>query len=277
MALPALSVEGPDFTQRVKEADEITRKLEANQWDFDVTPELFGRSAACDVAAKEIAVIHDGKVQTRIGRLVMSGVGRQFNLLGPESPIATLKNSRSRILDVVNRQIGSRGLYDFEEFHKLSAPQDVEFHNFTTFYQPRDLVFWSALFDCGLFPSGFEHMARHMAAGRAIHNVIFDPALASLDMRNPVTMQAACLMLQFPTPEIEWMDKPLFGGMRRETIHIVNLLTLEPTKDSHPYLPLVGEGKVEYAEQYYYLRRFAGIAPKTALRGPGISAESPEQ
>ena len=273
MALPALSVEGPEFAQRVKEADALTRKLEENQWDFDIAPQLFGRTAACDVAAKEIAIIHDGKMQTRIGRLVMTGVGSQFNLLGPESPLALLKNSNSSLLDTINSQVGSSGLYDFDEFHKLRPPQRVEFHNFNTFYQPRDLVFWSALYDCGLFPSGFEHMVRHMAAGRAIHNVLFDPAIGALDMRSPVTMQAACLMLQFPTPEIEWMDKPLFGGVVRETMHIVNLLTLEQTKASHPYLPLVGEGKVEYCEQRYYLRRFVGISPKTALRGPGIPPE----
>jgi hypothetical protein len=273
MAIDASSVEGPLFAERVGEAEAITRKLEANQWNFDAAPEIFARASSCDVLAKEIAVIHDGRTQTQIGRLVMTGSGTLFNLMGPESATAVFKSVDSPLLDEINRQIGSNGLRDFPEFQKYSKPQTIEFFNFTTFYQLRDIVFWSALKRCGLFPSGLEHFARHIASGRVVHNVLFAPNLVPLDPEAPVIMEARCMMLQFPTPVVEWMDKPLFGGMVRETIHIANLLTTAPTSVSHPYLSLVGEGKVEYGNESYYLRRFAGISPKNALRGPGVAPE----
>lgn len=278
MAIQDPLVEGPEFARRVNRAEELTQKLQANQWDFDAAPDLFNQQATCDVLAKEIAIIHDGKTQTRVGRLVMQGIGEHFNLVGPESPLAILERADSRLLDSVNEQLGSRGLHDFEAFQQYRHYkeerflQNTEFYNFTTFYQLRDMVFWSALYQCGLSPSGFEIMSREIAAGKTIHNVRFSPPVPSAN-GNLVTMQAACLMLTFPTPQVEWMDKPIFGGMVKETIHVINLLTLEPTDLSHPYLPLVREGKIKYGEQRYYLRRFAGISPKQALRGPGVPPE----
>src|SRR5437867_11787129 len=82
---PYLSVEGPEFAQNVREAEALTRRLEEGNWDFEIAPEVFSMDATCDVAAKEIVNIYDGKVQTRLGHLVMKGVGSRFNLFSHES------------------------------------------------------------------------------------------------------------------------------------------------------------------------------------------------
>lgn len=267
------SVEGPAFVELVRKAEETTQALQANQWNFQAVPEFFAKNAACDVAAKEIVIIHDGQWQTRIGRLVMTGFGTTFNLMGPEPSRSVFKQADTDILDEVNRQIGSKGLYDFPDFHKLNI-QQVDFHNFTIFYQLRDLVFWSSLYGGGLVPSGFERLAQFFVSGRIVENQLFIPSMPSSDPKQPVSMLAPCLDVQFPTPVVEWMDKPMYGGVVKETLHIQSLLTLEPTNISHPYLPLVGDGRVVYGHRRYYLRRFAGISPKEGLRGPDVSAES---
>jgi hypothetical protein len=54
---------------------------------------------------------------------------------------------------------------------------------------------------------------------------------------------------------------------------VESLLTLKPSKVSHPYLPLTGEGKVKLNGTSYYLKRFSGITPKEGLRGPGVPEE----
>jgi hypothetical protein len=273
MAMAGPSVEGPLFAEKVRRAEAITRKLQEHRWDFGAVPELINPDAMCDVAAKEMVLIHDGRMQTRIGRLVIAGVGAHFNLLGPESPMSVLKSEDTMIIEDLNRQIGSEGLYEFSQFKKLGRPQQVEFYNFSEQYQTRDLAFWGALHDTGFSPSGFEHLTRHLAAGKVMHTAIFSARLPSKDRKRPIVMQARPLHLQFPTTVVEWMDKPFYGGIMKETIHIENLLTLEPTRVAHPYLPLVAEGKVELNHQMYYLRRFAGIAQKDGVRGPNIPQE----
>src|SRR5690242_19576493 len=107
---PPLRVEGPDFIKLVQEAEEATRVLEANNWNFNASPKVFALKATCDVVGKEIVLIHDGKIQTRVGRLVMTGSGSPFNLMGPESARSIFKPVSSHVLDEVNRQIGSKGL-----------------------------------------------------------------------------------------------------------------------------------------------------------------------
>src|SRR6266498_5562298 len=77
MAVAAPSVEGPEFAEKVRRADEITRRLQESNWDFDAVPELFTRAATCDVVAKEIVTLHDGRAQTLLGRLVMNGIGER--------------------------------------------------------------------------------------------------------------------------------------------------------------------------------------------------------
>jgi hypothetical protein len=272
MAVPELSVEGPSFAERVRKAEEITQKLQANQWNFDLAPEIFGKLAACDVFAKEIVNIHDGRVQMRLGRLVMKSVGTLMQLESPESSLAETLNVGPNVFDEVNRQLGSKGLNDFPEFRKLDQPQEVDFYGLTSFYQARDLVFWSALHECGLSPSGFEDLARNIYAGQVVRSLLFRPSRPSLDPKNPAVIQAHT-GLQIPTPVVKWIPKPIFGGISKKTLHIDTLLTLEPTNASHPYLPLVSEGTIVLDNRRYYMRRFAGISPKDALRGPGVPQE----
>jgi len=274
---PPFSLEGPAFAQRVREAEEVTQTLQNNQWNFAASPKIFAIEAGCDVIAKEMVFIHNGHMQTRIGRLVMAGVGSFFNLMGPESARSQFKMVSSHILDEINRQIGSKGLYDFQEFQKYTPFQEVDFLSPSIFYQLRDLVFYGALYGGGLFPSGFENFSRSIAAGKIIHNVVFVPPMPSSDPGRPVSMMATPLSVQVPTPVVEWMEKPIYGGIVKETLHIINLLTLEPTRISHPFLPFVGEGRIVYGHQRYYLRRFVGISPKEGLRGPGVPSERASQ
>lgn len=266
-------VEGPIFAERVREAEQLARRLERNRWDFEIAPELFTRAAAtCDVAAKEIVNVYDGRVQTRLGRLVMKGAGTHFSLMSHETPPSVYVGADRGVFDDVNRQIGSKGLYDFAEFREVAPPQEVEFYNPEIFYQMRHVVFWHALHGSGLFPSGFEDLSKRLAEGNVLRNQLFAPALPAEDRESPVYMQAYS-GVRFPTSVLEWMAKPLYGGMSEHTLHIDTVLTPEPYDVSHPYLPLVAEGGVVLNGRRYHMRRFAGVAPKEATRGPGVPAE----
>jgi hypothetical protein len=268
-----LLVEGPDFTRRVEFADKVVRDLEAGRWDFDRSPDAFAKRASADVFAKEIVVVFDGKRLTRLGRLVMAGTGKVFNLMGPIHPQAIFRDSNDDLLQEIYAQTGSRGLRDFEEFERAGRIQRVEWFNHTHFFQLRDLVFWSVLHGSGCSPSTLEHMARHFASGMVVHNSMYAPGFSAAAKGQPVFMQAACMSVSFPTTVLEWMDKPLFGGLFTDTIHAEYLLTPEPMDIDHPYLPLVDEGAIEYHGQRYSLRKFAGITPKNGVRGPGIPPE----
>ena len=100
-------------------------------------------------------------------------------------------------------------------------------------------MFWALVHDAGVNPSGLEHMAKHFAAGNLVQNSLYEPARPSSSKRAPAVMVSACLSLQFPSTVVEWMDKPLYGGLATNTLHLETLLTVKPTKVSHPYLPLV--------------------------------------
>jgi len=266
-----LSVEGPQFVRAVEAANVVTRRLEANNWDFDGVPDVLARGADCDVAAKEIVNIFDGRTQTRHGRLVMRGVGARFNLMSHEPPTANYLGPRSEIFDLVNRQIGSRGLEDYEAFRSFGRLQRVDLVNPTLFYQARDVVFWNTLHRTGLFPTGLEDVNKQFIAGNVIRNLVFVPSVAAR-RSEPVAMEAFATV-SFPTPVLEWMQRPLYGGISPDTIHIETLLTIEPHDLSHPYLPLVAEGQVMLDGRTYAMRRFAGVAPKDATRGPGVPEE----
>jgi len=266
-------VEGPDFTRRVEHAEAVVRELEANRWDFDRAPDAFAKRASADVFAKEIVVIFDGRRLTRLGRLVMAGTGSAFNLMGPIHPQAIFRDADDELLREIYAQTGSRGLYDFPEFEKVPRIQRVEWYNHTHFFQLRDLVFWSVLHGSGCSPSTLEHMARHFASGMVIHNGMYAPAFPSEPGGEPVFMQAACMSVSFPTTVLEWMDKPLYGGLFTETIHAEYLLTPDAVDITHPYLPLADEGMIEYHDRRYHLRKFAGVTPKNGVRGPGIGPE----
>lgn len=268
-----ISVEGPDFVELVARAEDIVRTLERNDWDFNTAPEAFARRTAADVFAKEILIVFDGKRLTRLGRLVMAGTGDLFNLMGPIHPQSTFKTGDDRLLAAIHEQTGTRGLDEFPEFCEVGKPQRVEFFNHTNFFQLRDLVFWSVLHGSGCSPSTLEHMARHFASGMVIQNVMYRPQIPSRVAGQVAYMAAACLSVSFPASEVEWMDKPLFGGLFKETIHTEYLLTPEKTDLAHPYLPFVDEGVVEYQDRAYHLRMFAGITPKNGVRGDGIGPE----
>jgi hypothetical protein len=273
-------VEGPDWVVAVREANTLVTKLEANNWDFDAVPQAFARDAAADVVAKEVLHIHDGRMMTRFGHLIMGGVGEAFNLMGPIPSDSRFMVTDSTMLDEVRKQIGSRGVEESDEFRsireKYGEIQRVKFFNYGAFYTLRDLVFWLLVHDAGCFPSTVETMVRHFAAGHIVQNHMYTPASPSRNGDKPALMTpGACLMVQFPSSVVEWMDKPLFGGLAADTIHIEYLLTPEPTDISHPYLRLVGESKVRLGYQDYYARMFAGVTPKDALRGPGVPPEQP--
>jgi hypothetical protein len=118
-------------------------------------------------------------------------------------------------------------------------------------------------------------MVRRFAAGQVVQNNMYAPARPSFHKDKPALMRGACLMLQFPSPVVEWMEQPMYGGLAPETIVVEHLLTVYPTDVSHPLLPLVVESKVHVRQQDYYVRSFAGVTPKDALRGPGIPPEQP--
>ncbi len=280
MAVNRPFVEGPDWVVAVREATELVTKLEVNKWDFDAVPKAFARKAAADVVAKEVLHIHDGRMMTRFGHLIMGGVGESFNLMGPIPSDSRFMVTDSTMLDEVRKQIGSKVVEDLEEFQKIRSQygeiQRVKFFNYGAFYTLRDLVFWLLVHDAGCFPSTLETMVRHFAAGHIVQNSMYAPAKPSRDGDKPALMTTgACLMVQFPSSVVEWMDKPLFGGLAKDTVHIEYLLTPKPTDVSHPYLPLVGESKARLGFEDFYLRMFAGVTPKDALRGPGVPPEQP--
>jgi len=282
---PFLRAEGPEFLEQVKRANEVAVRLEDAGWDFGEAPEIFAReSAACDVAAKEIVTIFDGEQQTRWGRLIIKGAGARFNLMSHESPLARYVGGRPSVFAEVNRQVGSEGLHDFKEFAEMYPPQQVRFYNPTLFYQPRDVVFWNALNGFRLFPSGFEDVRRVFSTGDVIRNIMFKPGSPTKtawdngdgEEREPIFMEGFS-GVQFPTEVVEWMPKPLYGGMSKEALHVETLLTKEETDLAHPYLDVVGEGSVLLDDQSYFMRRFVGISQKDAMRGPGVPPEGAAQ
>jgi len=267
------SVEGIELINIARQARRTVSQLQASNWNFEKFPEVFAKNPAADVLAKEIVHVHDGQTMTRIGRLYMGGVGTTFNLMGPIPSDSQFKVAPPTALEEVNRQTGSRGLRDIKEFRALGKAQPVEFFNYSLFYGMEDLVFWALVHDAGVFPSGLEHMARHFAAGNLIQNSLYSPSTPSRSKKAPAVMFSVGLNLTFPSKVVEWMDKPLYGGLVKETIHVESLLTPKPSRVSHPYLPLANEGKVKLDGTSYYLKRFIGITPKEGLRGPGVPEE----
>lgn len=257
----------------MKEVAEKVRVLESRNWDFAHLPEIFAKDNRADVLAKELLHIFDGKRMTRLGRLVMGGVGTHFNLMGPIPSDARIQITDSAGLDSVNQQLGSNGLRDLKEFRLLGAPQSVEFFNYTMFYSLRHMVEWLLVHEAGCFPTTLENIVRHFARGDVVQNYVYAPPRPSTDAKAPAIMQARCMSLSFPATAIEWMDKPLFGGLREDTLHVETLLTTRPTEVSHPYLEKEQEGEIFLGGQHYFFRRFIGTAQKDAVRGRGVPEE----
>lgn len=274
MVVKMLSVEGPDFLKLLRKADEIVSVLEKNNWDFSKAPEIYSRKAAGDVFAKTIVHIFDGSQITRIGSLITGGVGEAFNLLGPIPPNSIFKvTDSSNAIRSIERQIGSGGLNEYEAFRAFKNIQEVEYFNYNIFTNLSDMLRWFILYESGSFPSALEHMKRLFASGHVIQNNVYRPAVPSFDRKNPAIMKVENLYLSFPSKVMEWMDKPLYGGLSTETIHKEYLLTTTPTKVSHPYLPMEREGRVELAGREYHLKEFGGITPKEGVRNKDIPSE----
>src|SRR5262245_40235141 len=145
MALNRPTVSGPEFAKIVADASKKVDRLEANRWDFDKVPEIFARPQHADVMAKEAIHLHDGRTMTRIGRLVLGGVGTHFNLMGSIPADATFKVATeytSHALGEINQQVGHQGLYDVPEYreieHMMAKSEPVEFTNYGMFYRLRD-------------------------------------------------------------------------------------------------------------------------------------------
>lgn len=284
MALNRPAVSGPDFSRIVAEATTKVERLEAANWDFDQVPEIFARRQHADVMAKEAVHLHDGRTMTRIGRLVLGGVGTHFNLMGSIPSDATFKVSTdytSHVLQEINQQAGYKGLYDVPEYreleNKLGQAEQVEFSNYGMFYRLRDLVLWLLVHDAGCFPSTLETIVRRFAMGSVIQNNMYFTRHPSHDPKRPALMKSPGLLVQFPSKVVEWMEQPIYGGLADSTIKVEHLLTVTPTNVSHPYLPLVLESKVRLVGQDYYVRTYSGVSPKEALRGPGVSQEGPTE
>src|SRR5438477_12577808 len=112
MALDEFSVEndGPNFVERVRQADEFVRKLESSQWNFSAVPELFARESKADVVAKELVHVFDGSRMTRVGRLIMGGIGNLFHLMGPIPSNSTFRVLKTPIFDIIDEQLGTNGM-----------------------------------------------------------------------------------------------------------------------------------------------------------------------
>lgn len=282
MALNRPTVGGPDFARIVADASAKVERLEASNWDFDQVPEIFARRQHADVLAKEAVHLHDGRTMTRIGRLALGGVGTHFNLMGSIPSDATFRVATeytSHVLQEINQQVGTKGLYDVPEYRaieeKLGESEQVEFSNYGMFYRLKDLVLWLLVHDAGCFPSTLETIVRRFAMGNVVQNNMYFTRHPSTDPKRPALMKSPGLLVQFPSKVVEWMEQPIYGGLVDATIKVEHLLTVTPTKVSHPYLPLVLESKVRLVGQDYYVRTFSGLSPKEALRGPGVSQEGP--
>jgi hypothetical protein len=284
MALNRPAVSGPEFARIVADASAKVEKLEASRWDFDMVPEVFARPQHADVMAKEAIHLHDGRTMTRIGRLVLGGVGTHFNLMGSIPADATFKVATeytSHALGEINQQVGYNGLYDVPEYRqieeKFTQAEQVEFNNYGMFYRLKDLVLWLLVHDAGCFPSTLEIIIRRFAMGNVVQNNMYRTKHPSSDPKKPALMRSPGLMVQFPSKVVEWMEMPIYGGLVDSTIKVEHLLTVKPTNISHPYLPLVLESKVRLVGEDYYLRTYSGKTPKEALRGPGVPQEGPSE
>lgn len=284
MVLNRPAVDGPDFARIVADAAEKVQRLEANDWDFDSVPEVFARPQRADVIGKEAVHMFDGRTMTRVGRLVLGGVGEHFNLLGTFPANSTFRVATeytSHVLHEVHRQAGSRGLHELDEFSQIEErygqAEQIEFSNYGMFYRLQDLVQWLLVHDAGCFPSTLESIIRRFAQGNVVQNNMYSTKQPSHDPEHPSIMRSPGLLVQFPSKTIEWMEQPIFGGLVDKTIKVEHLLTVTPTEVSHPFLPLVLESKVRLVDQDYYLRTYSGSAPKEALRGPGVAEEGPGQ
>lgn len=282
MVLNRPAVGGPEFARIVEDARQKVERLESSNWDFDSVPEVFAREQQADVIGKEAVHMFDGRTMTRVGRLVLGGVGEHFNLMGTfpaDSTFRVATEYTSHVLDEVHQQAGSQRLGDLPAYAEIEQrygeAEQIEFSNYGMFYRLNELIQWLLIHDAGCFPSTLESIIRRFAQGNVVQNNMYSTRRPSRDREQPVIMRSPGLLVQFPSKAVEWMELPIYGGLVDQTIKVEHLLTITPTEISHPYLPLVLESKVRIVDQDYYLRTYSGSAPKEALRGPGVAQEGP--
>lgn len=275
MAVVRPFVQGPEYVARTREATALVQKLVENRWNFDSVPAVYARNSQADVLSKELVHIFDGRRVTRVGRLVIGGVGEYFNLMGPIPSDSQIRITDSRLLKAVNAQLGGSGIQDHPDYKNLRNVQEVDFFNYGMFHTLEELVHWLLVHETGCFPSTLQHVVREFARGRMVQNYMYRANLRGKRPEAPVIMQARCMSYSFPSTVMEWMDRPLFGGLAKETMHVETLLTLSPSDASHPHLELTGEGKVEFGHQLFYARQFMGTTGKDGTRGPGVPEEAP--
>lgn len=268
----------------VADASAKVDKLEASNWDFDQVPEIFARKQHADVLGKEAVHLFDGRTMTRVGRLVLGGVGTHFNLMGSvpsDSTFRVATDYTSHVLGQIHQQVGGNGLSEVPAFQQIQEQigqaEQVEFSNYGMFLRLKDLVLWLLVHDAGCFPSTLETIVRRFAVGNVVQNNMYFTRHPSQNPERPSVMKSPGLLVQFPSRAVEWMEQPIYGGLVDKTIKVEHLLTIQPTEISHPYLPLVLESKVRIVDEEYYLRTFAGSSPKEGLRGPGVSEEGPTE
>lgn len=268
-------VRGPDFVRQVEFAEKVVEKAQSLDWEFGKVPELFAMDSRADVVGKQLVILHDGHRQTLMGHLVMAGIGTRFNLMGPLQPDAEFKIKPNSLLEELGDAFGFGELDEYLEETGYDRPVEVDYFNHTMFYTIRDLIFWHVLHGSGGFPSSLEHMKRHFSLGKVVQNNVYEMPLARRGKRDVAVMQARHLMATHETPVVEWMEKPLYGGLEENTFHVEYLLTAGKSAASHPYLPLVDEGRVELGGVRWHARKFVGVTPKEGLRGPDVPAEGP--
>jgi hypothetical protein len=280
---PDPSVEGPEFIEKVARADEIIGRLQSGGWDFEKAREVFARDARADVLGKEILNFYDGRQISRYGKLILGGVGRSFNLIGHFPSTATFRVNGHGVTDLVKEvkaALGSDGLTEVPRYRELGRPQKIEFFNYSIFYTLEELIRFFILNNSGCFPSTLEHLKRLFAAGNIIQGSQYAPAIPSFDLGRPAMMEVECLEMSFPSRTMEWMERPLYGGLDQVTVHKEYLLTPERTELAHPFLELERTGKVNVNGRTWYAREFGGLVHKEGIRdssGPEEGASVPEE
>ncbi len=265
--------EGPAFVEKVAAAEETIARLKNGDWDFESAREVFAQNAQADVLGKEILNVFDGRHITRYGTLIVGGVGEAFNLVGHFPSTATFRVNALSILGEVKAALGSDGLTVVPRYKELGQPQKIEFFNYNMFYTLEELVRFFILNNSGFFPSTLEHLKRLFAAGNIVQGSQYMPAIPSFDAIRPAIMRVDGLVMSFPSRTMEWMERPLYGGLDPVTVHKEYLVTPEKTELAHPFLELERSGRVTLNGRPWYVREFGGLVHKDGVRDASVPEE----
>jgi hypothetical protein len=270
---PDLSVEGPDFVEKVARANETIDRLRGGGWDFDNAREVFARDSRADVLGKEIVNIYDGRHITRYGTLIVGGVGAGFSLIGHFPSTTTFRVNDLGIVAQVKAALGSDGLTELPRYRELGRPQKIEFFNYTMFNTLEEMIRFFILTDSGASPSSLEHLKRAFAVGNIVQASRYVPAVPSFDAERPAIMKVDGLVMSFPSRTMEWMERPIYGGLDPVTVHKEYLLTPERTELAHPFLVLERAGRITLNGRPWYAREFGGVVHKEGIRDASVPEE----